>query len=171
MSSVFSIWSWIRWIHLMSAITWIGGQIFILIVLLPILRTSLARDERTLLFAQVGRRYAVVSWIALALLVVTGFLNAHRAGVDWTRLTTSSYGRILLAKLILVAIVITITLVHALYFGERITEIIERTQVLDTNDDLAMFELRRLRIASGVLSGINLFLNLVIVLLAASLAT
>lgn len=170
MGSVFSIWSWIRWVHLISAIIWVGGQIFILFVLLPILRTSLERDQRTLLFAQVGRRYAVISWIALALLVVTGFLNADREGVDWTRLTVSSYGRILLAKLILVSIVIAITLVHALYFGRRITEITERIQVLDTGNESAELERRRLRIVSGVLSGVNLFLNLVIVLLAASLA-
>ena len=114
MQQVFSIWSWIRWIHLVSAITWIGGQLFILVILLPIMRTALPRNERTLLFAQVGRRYAVVSWIALALLVVTGFFNGQRRGIDWSRLPDSTYGQILLAKLIIVAVVIVITLVHAL---------------------------------------------------------
>ncbi len=169
MNSVFSIWAWIRWIHLISAITWIGGQLFILIVLLPIMRTSLPRNERTLLFAQVGRRYAVLSWIALALLVVTGVLNGERRGIDWARLPDSSYGRILLVKLIFVAIVIVITLVHALYFGRRITEIAERVQAMGKDDASVTAERRRLQIISGVLSGINLLLNLVIVLLAASL--
>ena len=169
MSSVFSIWSWIRWIHLVSAITWIGGQLFILIILLPIMRTALPRNERTLLFAQVGRRYATVSWIALSLLVVTGFLNGQRRGIDWSRLSTSDYGRILMVKLIFVAVVIVITLVHALHFGRRITEIAERAQALGSDDPAIVEERRRLQTVSGILSGINLLLNLVIVLLAASL--
>ncbi len=169
MQQVFSIWSWIRWIHLVSAITWIGGQLFILVILLPIMRTALPRNERTLLFAQVGRRYAVVSWIALTLLVVTGFFNGQRRGIDWSRLPNSTYGQILLAKLIIVAVVIVITLVHALYFGQRITNIAERTKALGGDDPQIAAERRRLQIASGVISGVNLLLNLVVVLLAASL--
>lgn len=169
MDSVFSIWSWIRWVHLISAISWIGGQIFILIVLLPVMRTSLPRNERTLLFAQVGRRYAVLSWVALALLVVTGVLNGERRGIDWTRLPDSSYGRILLVKLIFVTVVILMTLVHALYFGRRITEIAEQVREMGEGDPAVAAERRRLQIVSGALSGINLLLNLIIVLLAASL--
>ncbi|MGA7671340.1 MAG: DUF4149 domain-containing protein [Nitrolancea sp.] len=169
MGQVFSIWSWIRWIHLISAIVWIGGQLFILIVLLPIMRTALPRNERILLFAQVGRRYAVVSWIALALLVATGFLNGERRGIAWERLPDSNYGRILLAKLILVAIVITITLIHALYYGRRITEIAEQVQSMGGDDAAITDERRHVQVVSGVLSGVNLLLNLIIVLLAAAL--
>lgn len=133
------------------------------------MRTALPRNERTLLFSRVGQRYAVVSWFALVLLVVTGFLNGQRRGVDWTHLPDSNYGRILLAKLILVAIVILITLLHALYFGRRITEIAERANALSSDDAAISAERRRLQLLSGVISGVNLLLNLVIVLLAASL--
>src|SRR6185312_13325039 len=167
MGAIVSIWSWIRWIHLISAITWIGGQIFILLVLLPIMRTSLPRNERTLVFAQVGRRYAIVSWVALALLIVTGVLNGHRRGVDWEHLTRSGYGQILFTKLVFVALIIVITLVHALYFGRRITELAERSNKLGEDDPGIEVERRRLQILSGVLSGVNLLLNLIVVLLAA----
>ncbi len=169
MGQVVSIWSLIRWTHLVSAIVWIGGQLFILIVLLPIMRSALPRNERTLLFAEVGRRYAIVSWIALTLLVITGILNGQRRGIVWERLPDSTYGRILLAKLILVAIVIAITLVHALYYGRRITEIAEQVQAMDGDDTSMADERQHLQVMSGVLSGVNLLLNLVIVLLAASL--
>jgi putative copper resistance protein D len=138
-------------------------------VLLPIMRTAHPRNERTLLFARIGSRYAVVSWIALALLVVTGFFNGHRRGIDWAYLPESQYGRILLAKLILVAVVILITLIHALYFGRRITEIAEQAKALDDENPAIVAERRRLRVLSGVLSGVNLLLNLIIVLLAALL--
>lgn len=169
MDAVFSIWSWIRWVHIMSAIAWIGGQLFILLVLLPIMRTALPRNERVIVFAQVARRYAVVSWVALTLLIITGVLNGERRSVSWEHLTRSSYGQILLTKLIFVAFVIIITLVHALYYGQRMTELAERSAVIGYDDPKIAEERRRLQIMSGVLSGINLLLNLIVVLLAAAL--
>ena len=169
MERVFSVWALVRWLHLLSAITWIGGQLFILIVLLPIMRGVLPRDERTILFARVGRRYGLVSWVALVLLIVTGFLNGERRGVNWSHLSAGTYGRILAAKLVLVALVLVITGVHALFFGRRLTVLAERNRELDDDDPALAAERRRLGMASGVLSGINLLLNLVIVLLAAAL--
>jgi uncharacterized membrane protein len=169
MDAIFSIWSWVRWIHIMSAIAWIGGQLFILLILLPIMRTALPRNERTLVFAQVGRRYAVLSWIALTLLIITGVLNGERRSVSWEHLTDSGYGQILFTKLIFVAFVIVVTLVHALYFGRRITELAERSATIGYDDPKIAEERRRLQILSGVLSGLNLLLNLIVVLLAAAL--
>ncbi|HET9015121.1 MAG TPA: DUF4149 domain-containing protein [Thermomicrobiaceae bacterium] len=163
------VWATIRWIHLLSAIAWIGGQLFIVLVLLPIMRAALPPDERTLLFAKVGERFAVVSWVALALLVVTGFLNGERRGIVWGELLDSSYGQRLAIKLGLVAVVIVITLVHALYFGQRLTTLAERARSSTTVDEAATRERRGLQRASILLSSVNLLLNLVIVLLAASL--
>jgi uncharacterized membrane protein len=168
-SHVASLWTLVRWVHLLAAITWIGGQLFILLVLLPIARGALPRDERTLLFASVGRRYGIISWAALSLLIVTGVLNGERRSVHWTHLTDGSYGRILLAKLIVVAVVIVVTLVHALYFGRRITEIAVQAKAVGRDDPALAAERRRLQIVSGMLSGLNLLLNLVIVWLAAAL--
>ena len=163
------VWTTIRWIHLLSAITWIGGQVFIVLVLLPIMRAALPSDERTLLFAGVGERFALVSWAALAVLVVTGILNGERRGIVWGELLTSSYGRRLAIKLGLVAVVIVVTLVHALYFGRRLAVMAEQARLAATVDEAAARERRRLRRASIVLSSVNLLLNLATVLLAASL--
>ena len=163
------VWATVRWVHLLSAIAWIGGQLFIVLVLLPIMRTALPANERTLLFARVGQRFAVVSWVALSLLVVTGFLNGERRGILWSRLLASSYGERLAIKLGLVAVVIAITLVHALYFGRRLTVLAEHARDAGTVDEAAGRERRRLQRASIILSAVNLLLNLAIVLLAASL--
>ena len=165
---IFSLWALARWLHLLAAITWIGGQLFILIVLLPIMRGALPRDERVLLFARVGRRYGLVSWVALSVLIVTGVINGQRRGVNWAHLfQAGSYGQILGAKLVLVAVVIVVTIVHAGYFGRRMTTLAERA--LASDDPALAAERRRLQVISGVLSGLNLLLNLVIVLLAAAL--
>ena len=163
------VWATIRWVHLLSAIAWIGGQLFIVLVLVPIMRSALPANERTLLFAKVGQRFAVVSWVALALLVVTGFLNGERRGIAWGRLLASSYGQRLAIKLGLVALVIVITLVHALYYGRRLTALAEQARDAAAVDEADARERRRLQRASIALSAVNLLLNLAIVLLAASL--
>ena len=64
-----------RWIHVLSAITWIGGMLFIALVVVPVTRrmnnASLCRN----LIQQMGVRFRTVGWIALTLLVVTGLIN------------------------------------------------------------------------------------------------
>jgi uncharacterized membrane protein len=65
----------IRWVHVLSAITWVGGMLFIALVLVP---TARALDEerlRTRLMQESGYRFRTIGWSALALLVVTGLLN------------------------------------------------------------------------------------------------
>lgn len=168
---LFSVWAVIRWVHIMAAITWIGGMLFILIVLLPILRRALPAEERIVLFAKVGERYGTLSWVSLAVLVVSGFLNAEHRGLNWGRLLVTDYGRTLGLKLLFVAIVIVITLVHAFYYGRRITRLAERARDLGAADLATARERRRLQMMSGILSAVNLVLNLVIVLLAASLVS
>lgn len=165
-----TIWSIIRWIHILAAILWIGGMFFILLVLLPILRRALPKVERTLVLAKAGERFGVLSIVALTMLIVTGYFNAVHRHVVWTRLDDSQYGRTLGLKLILVAVVIVVTFVHALYFGRKMTRLAERAKEMSDQDDPGLAAARRrAAVGSGILSALNLLLNLAIVLLAASL--
>jgi uncharacterized membrane protein len=163
-----TIWALARWLHLLAAIVWIGGQIFIVAVMLPVLRGALPAEERALLVAQVGRRFWNLSGLALLTLVVTGIINGERRHVAWSRLTEYPYGRTLHLKLTLVGIVVVVSLVHTLYFGHRLEALAERARALDADPALAR-QRRRLQIWSGTLSALNLLLNVAIVLLAASL--
>jgi uncharacterized membrane protein len=65
----------IRWIHVLSAITWVGGMLFIALVLVPTARAFDDGGLRTRLLQESGYRFRTIGWIALALLVVTGLLN------------------------------------------------------------------------------------------------
>jgi putative copper resistance protein D len=68
----------LRWIHVLSGITWVGGMLFIALVLVPVARGFDDARLRTRLIQETGRRFRAVGWIALALLVVTGLLNLWR---------------------------------------------------------------------------------------------
>lgn len=65
----------IRWVHVLSAITWVGGMLFIALVLVPTVRALEDERIRTRLMQESGYRFRTIGWIALALLVVTGLLN------------------------------------------------------------------------------------------------
>jgi len=65
----------VRWVHVLSAITWVGGMLFIALVLVPVTRQLEDASLRTRLVQETGRRFRTIGWIALALLVFTGLLN------------------------------------------------------------------------------------------------
>jgi uncharacterized membrane protein len=160
---VISVWVLARWLHLLAAITWIGGMLFILLVLLPVVRPALAPDERARLVGQVGTRFSVLSLAALLILLVTGYLNGERRHVDWSNLTATVYGTRLFVKLVLVALIVVVTGLHV-WYGRRIVRLAP-----GPTTPAVVAERRRLQIISGSLSALNLVLNLVVVWLAASL--
>lgn len=65
----------VRWLHLVAAITWIGGMLFIALVVVPVTRRILDPPQRARLVQEIGRRFRTVGWLALGLLVATGLLN------------------------------------------------------------------------------------------------
>jgi uncharacterized membrane protein len=157
----------VLWLHLLAAMFWVGGQIFLVAVVLPALRRAVAPDERARLAAAVGRQYLYTAWIALTVLVGTGIANAVLGGVTWASLTDTTYGHILAVKAALVMVVLALTAVHGLYYGGRLEELARHARA----DARAAARYKTLQRRSVRLSAINLFLNLVIVLLAAQLAT
>jgi uncharacterized membrane protein len=65
----------LRWLHVLAAITWIGGMLFIALVLVPTTRRLEDAALRTRLVHAVGLRFRTVGWTALGVLVATGLAN------------------------------------------------------------------------------------------------
>jgi uncharacterized membrane protein len=65
----------VRWLHVLAAITWIGGMLFIALVLVPITRRLEDPALRTRLVHDIGLRFRTVGWIALGVLLATGLGN------------------------------------------------------------------------------------------------
>jgi uncharacterized membrane protein len=59
----------------LAAITWIGGMLFIALVLVPAARRLEDPALRTRLVHDVGLRFRTIGWVAIGVLVVTGLLN------------------------------------------------------------------------------------------------
>ncbi|HSB40211.1 MAG TPA: DUF4149 domain-containing protein [Methylomirabilota bacterium] len=65
----------VRWLHVLAAITWIGGMLFIALVLVPAARRLEDQALRARLVQTTGLRFRTVGWVAIGVLVVTGLLN------------------------------------------------------------------------------------------------
>jgi putative copper export protein len=73
------MWDLMRWVHLVAMAFFVGGQLVLAGVVVPVLRS---RDRAPLRAA--ARRFAAGTLAALALLVVTGAAMASHYG-DWDR--------------------------------------------------------------------------------------
>ncbi len=109
------------WVHLLAAISWIGGTIFLSVVLVPVLKSEPFASQRALLFRTIARRFRVVVWGGIAVLLFTGPLLLHQRGIPIT--DPSVWPVVLAAKLELVTILLLLTLTHDLIIGPRVWRI------------------------------------------------
>jgi uncharacterized membrane protein len=156
----------VRWLHMMAAIFWVGGQLFLVTVALPVFHRQLAPNERSRLTGQLGRRFAWLSAGVLVVLVVTGMVSAALHGVSARILRDSAWGQVLVAKAILVLAVVVVTVVHSGYYGRTL----EALAAAPVDHGKAALRRRQLQRQSVRLSAVNLLLNLGVVALAAWLA-
>lgn len=98
------------WLHLLAAIAWIGGMLFLSIVLVPVLRCELFASQKAVLFRAIAGRFRAVVWGAIAVLLFTGPLLLHERGIPIA--DPSGWPKILAAKLGLVIILLLLTLIH-----------------------------------------------------------
>jgi putative copper export protein len=158
----------VRALHLIGAAVWAGGLVFLGIAV-GAARRTIPDAARIEFFRSLGRRFAVVGGLALLVLIATGSDMAGDRDA-WSRLTDTTYGKTLLAKLILVGLVIVLTLVHTLIQGPSLSRL--RAAAAGRPDDAEpLRQIRRRATAAGIVSGLNLVATLAILVLAARLVT
>ncbi|MPZ80598.1 MAG: hypothetical protein GEV28_09440 [Actinophytocola sp.] len=109
------IWTIVRFLHVLGAIIWVGGQLTITIVLLPPVRRMLSTTDRAGLLRTVGKRFALITMaVFLPNQITTGVLLAWQHGVTWAALLQPGYGRVLAAKLLLFTLVMVAATLHGI---------------------------------------------------------
>lgn len=89
----------LKWIHLLAAATWTGG----LIVLGFIIQAARKASVEIEVLRAMARRFGLVSWIAMAVAVLTGIRLYGLIGLPWSDFST---------KGTLVALSIALAAVH-----------------------------------------------------------
>lgn len=121
----------ITWAHLVSASIWVGGSIFIGIVLAPLLKTiSESVEERVKIMIRVGRKFNKIAIPSLAILIITGIYNSSNLLSKPQFLLSTNYGIILVIKIILVISLIIMFVIHVRLIRSEIEKKIESKQML-----------------------------------------
>ena len=99
------------WLHVIGVSFWIGGMLFLPMVLLPAIKDH--PDRRNLLMTT-GLKFRFAGYIVLTLLLITGILNMYLRGIDlsWKFLVISRYGKLVITKLFLFLLIIAVSLLH-----------------------------------------------------------
>jgi uncharacterized membrane protein len=150
-------------IHVLSAIIWIGGVLFMGMVAVPAARRLEPRLRRAVT-TRLGFAFRPVGWVCLTLLVVTGTYMAASWGATWQNVFDLSFfqaqhTRLLGYKLLAVIVMLGVSFVHDWYIGPRSAE------AKDGSD-----EAERYRKIAGWLGRITGILVIVIAVLAVFVA-
>ena len=149
------------WVHLLAAITWIGGLLFITMVLVPTLRVPEIRPNALVLLRTTGRKFQRIAYATFVTLVATGAANLYLKAGSWGAvgaLLPTTYGHLLTAKVGLVLVVIALALYHDFIVGPAAARAMEA----DPRGGAAM----SLRKRASWIGRINTLLSLVIMTLA-----
>ncbi len=113
-------WSLVRFVHVLSAMVWVGGQLVLSLLVLPALRTGLAPDVRGPVVRTTATRFGIAANVALLpLLLGTGLALAAHRHVGWSTLAEDGYGRLLSIKLTLVVLAVVLAALHGILAARR----------------------------------------------------
>lgn len=153
----------ITWVHLVASAIWVGGSIFLGVILSPILRQVTPNmEERLRLMILVGRRFNKIAIPSLIVLVATGIYNSRVLLANYTLLDDSSYGVFLVVKMTLVAMLVVVYLTHVRMIRQDVVD-----KIMSKNMEES--ELKRLRIKIIILGEITVVLSIAILFFAALL--
>jgi len=151
------------WAHLVSASIWVGGSIFIGIVLAPLLKTiSESVEERVAIMIRVGRKFNKIAIPSLAILIATGLYNSSNILSRPQFLFSTNYGIILVIKIILVISLLVMFAIHVRIIRTEIEKKIESKEMLPEI-------VQKLRSKIISLGRIMVFVSIAILLMAALL--
>lgn len=103
----------VTWVHLICASIWVGGSLFIGVVLVPVLKSyTKSVEELVALMIKIGRRFNKITVPAFAILIATGLFTSRGFFGDISSLLESTYGILLLTKIILVVATVATYVVH-----------------------------------------------------------
>ena len=150
------------WIHLLATVVWVGGMVFLSIILVPVLRREGLFAQYAALFRTVAYRFRAAVWIAMGILVGTGLVLATGRSIHLTE--PRQWPTIFLTKMGLVACLFILTLLHDLVAVPQVRRISLSAEAERTSLD------RMLIRYSVIVPRLSLLVALLVLLLAVVLA-
>ncbi|MFF0112861.1 hypothetical protein [Streptomyces prasinus] len=132
-------WSLVRFAHVAGAALWVGGQLALSLVILPLARRLLDEEAKDRFTAAAGRRFGMLTGaLFLPVQLATGWTMAWHRGVTWASLTEPGYDRTLAAKLALFAAVMLAAAGHGIAHSKGRAELARALAVVALTGSLGV---------------------------------
>lgn len=117
-------------LHIFAAIVWVGGAMFLALVLVPVSRGVQPPVAGRQFLRLAATRFRGVAWVLLATLVVTGIIVMEGRDIGFSRWDDPGFfatetGRTLLIKMALVLVLLALSAIHDYVLGPRVTALMD----------------------------------------------
>jgi copper transport protein len=116
-------------LHLLADAAWIGGLLYISVVLLPTLNRQSSHEWADVLATGLPR-FSVVAITSVILLAATGSFNTTVHLTSFQQFWTTPYGRTLIVKIGIFVLMIGISAYHAFFLRPRLTYALAETKTV-----------------------------------------
>jgi copper transport protein len=108
----------VDWLHLLASALWVGGMVYILLIYLPVLKAR-PLHERTRSLLAILPQFTPLAIAGVAIMAITGPLNAtfHLTSLD--QFITTAYGRALVVKVLLIGALLATSAYHVGWLRPR----------------------------------------------------
>ena len=152
-------WLFIRWIHVIAAVVWIGGNMILAMVIVPHFKQNLPPVQRIQILTLIGKRFEPIVWGCVLILFFTGIANIFNSAdlfSDDSSLLVGTFMRTLGIKLLLFIVLLILTGLHSFIYGPKLSKAIEdldpETEELPANVNSIRKKMAIVSSAMGVVS-------------------
>lgn len=151
------------WLHILAAMLWLGGMLYLVFVLVPVLRRQAYGGIAGRFLHEMGVQFRNLGWFCFALLLASGTFNLAYRGFGWAdiwngRLWQGPFGHAFAIKMILFALILVASALHDFWIGPKATAAMRQNPTAP--------ETMRLRRQAGLFGRLNLLLGLFVVFMA-----
>ena len=104
----------VDWTHLLADALWLGGQIYIAVVLIPVLQLRREPGRNTQAFLAMLNRFSPIAYLSIAIFTLSGGFNGKVHIPSWYAYFHSVYGWTLTIKIALIGLMV-LTSVYTVY--------------------------------------------------------
>lgn len=155
----------VRWLHIIAAVIWIGGNLMMAMVVVPYFKRSVTPVERIQILSQIGRRFEPIVWGCVLVLFFSGLVNIFLSFPNLAGLADVIL-RTLLIKLLFFVILIVLTAIHSFVIGPRISQAVDS---LEAGTEELPQHIEKMRLWMTVVSSLIGVFSLLILLAAVAL--
>jgi len=112
-------------LHIISAIFWVGGMLFLVLVMAPFLKTIPDPRDKSKIFQVVGKQFRFWGWVAIITLLITGptilylIYGIPVQHVFSSEVHSTGFGKAVGMKVALVILIVLSAGVHDFWIGPK----------------------------------------------------